>query len=387
MAQGAPPHTLPELISYALRANPDVRIAKLRADSAHGELRIARAVPNPTLSVAPGSPYQYSVTQLVDIGPARAFRTRAARRGLEGTAFDVKETAREVSFNVAQGYYDLLLDEALRDVAQAQRDIFVRLLAADSIRLKNGDLAQRDVAATELQAARSDAALARATAVARAQRVFVQVLVGIPAPDAAYRVAGSLDFRDATLTLSLSSLEGLASERRPDLAASLRRLEQSRDLRSLARANLIPVPGVTVVYQKEPFPNGSTHALGLGLSVPVFDWFGGERERARAGESAAEVAVQRSQVQIRSDLAVAVENYRASRALAERYTEGHLLQHNQAAADMQRFAYQQGAASLIEFLTALSAFNDIETDYYTALHDYWVSVYAIDSAVGGGLIP
>ena len=379
------PRTLPELLAYALRANPDLRTARLRADSAHGELRISRAIPNPTFTVAPGTPFQYSVTQLVDIGPARLFRTRAARKGLEASSFHLRESTRQVTYLVAQGFYDLLLAEAVRDVSQAQRDIFRRLLAADSLRLQHGDLALRDVATTELQASRTESALARTTAAARVQRVFLQVLVGITVPDTAFRAVGSLDFGD--VSLPMDTLESLASHQRTDLAGARVRLEQSHALRSLARANLVPVPVVSGVYQKDPFPNGANSAVGIGLTVPVFNWFGGERERARAGEQAAEIAVQRSEVQVRSDLAVAVENYRAARQLADRYTTGRLLEHSRAAVEMQRFAYQQGAASLIELLAALSAFNDIQTDYYTALHDYWVSVHAVNSAVGGGLLP
>ena len=49
-----------------------------------------------------------------------------------------------------------------------------------------------------------------------------------------------------------------------------------------------------------------------------------------------------------------------------------------------RYAYSRGATSLLEVLDALRAQQDVMTDYYTALHDYWVSVAAVDAAQGIG---
>lgn len=385
LGQALPPQpALADLIGHALRANADAMTAHLRVDSAHGEQRVARALPNPTYSIIPGTPFQYTLTQPIDVGPARFFRTRAAARGLRATEYDVRDVARLVTFSVAQGYYDLLLAEALRGVAREQRDVFRRLLAADSIRLKNGDIPLRDVTATELQASRTEANLARVSAAVRAARMTLQILVGVRTPDTAFRVSGTLEYRP--LDLPLDSLRVFAQERRPDLAAARLRVEQSRSLRNLATANLVPVPGITGVYQPEPFANGSQHAFGLSFTVPLFYWFGGERERAAAGLAASEVAARRVETQAVSDVTLARENFLAARVLVERYTLG-LLARSRDAVEMQRFAYEHGAASLLELLTALSAFGDIQTDYYTAVHDYWVSAYAINSAIGGGFIP
>jgi outer membrane protein TolC len=388
--QALPPKpALADLVAYALRLNADMVTARLRTDSAHGEQRIARALPNPAYSIIPGTPFQYAVTQPLDLGPARLFRTRAAARGLGASQLDAQDMTRQVTFNVEQAYFDLLLAEAVRDVAVGQRDVFRQLLAADSIRLRHGDIPQRDVTATELQASRAEANLARISAGARAARMALQLVVGVKTPDTAFRVSGALEYRklDIPLGVSLDSLRALALARRPDLAAARLRVEQSRALRSLATANLIPVPGITGVYQPDPFATGSHYAIGLSLSLPVLYWFGGERERARAGVTASEVAAQHTEARTTGELTLATENFGAARSLAERYTGGGLLERSRAAVEMQRFAYQQGAASLLDFLTALGAFGDIQTDYLTALHDYWVSAYAINSAVGGGLIP
>src|SRR2546428_12936408 len=64
----APP-TLPQVLDVALHRNPDILQARLRVDSAHGERRIAGALPNPTYFGIPGNPYQYSVALPIDLTP------------------------------------------------------------------------------------------------------------------------------------------------------------------------------------------------------------------------------------------------------------------------------------------------------------------------------
>lgn len=380
------PHrpTMSDVVSYALRFSPDLTIAHLQLDSAHGERRIAHAFPNPTFTTVPGNPFQYSVNQILDVGPNRVYRTRAAKQGFVAVGLDLQNATRQVVFAVRQGFLDLLLAEAVRGIAAEQDTIVHQLLRADSLRFHAGDLPLRDLTTTELQSAHAEANFAHADAGARAARINLQLLIGAPQPDTAFRVSGTLEYRP--LNLPLDSLKTIALAERPDIAAARERVDQSRSFRSLANSLMIPVPGLNGVYQPQPFASGSTFALGVSLNIPVLYWFSGERERAAAGLQSAEVTSQRTVVQAEGDAVAAGDNFRASRTLAARYASG-LLQKAQAALDMQRFAYEHGNASLLDLLNAINAFGDTQTDYFTALHDYWVAAYAISRAAGRELVP
>ena len=54
---------------------------------------------------------------------------------------------------------------------------------------------------------------------------------------------------------------------------------------------------------------------------------------------------------------------------------------------MARYAYRTGAISLLDLLDAIRAYANTRVEYNTVVHDYWVSVYAIDRAVGKDVIP
>jgi len=372
------------VLDIALYRNPDILQAQLRVDSAHGERRIADALPNPTYLGIPGNPYQYGVSLPLDLTPERLYRTRAARQGQAATELSRRDVVRLVTFNVRQAFYDLLLADAQRATAREQRDIFTRLLAADSVRLRAGDIPQRDVVKTALEVARAEGALARDEVAVHGARLALQALMGAAAPDTGFTITGSLD-STPQLTLPLDSVLPLALGQRPDLAATHALADQGRSLTSLAAANLFPIPVVSVVYQSTPFASGLRYAFGVSVPVPLFYWNGGERQRARAGLAAAEVSVQRTRAQIAAEVALALDDFRSARALTQRYQSG-LLQQSAAALESSRFAYEQGAASLLELLDAIRTYGETRAEAYGAAHDAWVGAYALSRAVGADIV-
>ncbi len=384
-AQNAPPAaahdiTLAGALAAALRANPDLRVARLREDSAQGERAIARAIPNPSVGVVPNVPTQYSITEPVDLTPARFYRTRASRLGYDATRVDDADARRQVAYTVRQGFYDALLAQALRDVAGEQRAAVARVLAADSVRLRDGDVPARNVARSELEFARSDAAYARAAAQARAARLALQQLMGVADPDTGLAAAGGLHYRP--VAVDTAGLGALALRERPDLRSAGIRAEQSRALLGNARANLVPVPQVSLVGQQhQRFNNNRFYMLGFGAALPFPYLFSGERQRAQAGVRASDVAVERARLQVRTDVATALDQYAVSRGLAERYEGGLLAKARESVAAAQ-YAYRAGAISQLELLDALRTDADTRADYYTSVHDYWVSVFALERAAG-----
>jgi outer membrane protein TolC len=383
--QARPAIGMDEAVAIAMRENPDMVLARLRMDSAHGERRIARALPALSVGAVPQVPYQYTVSAPLDVGPQRIYRTRAAGAGARAAGQDALDARRQVVFAVRSAFEDVLLSEAQREVARERQDIVRQLLAADSARLRGGDVPARDVVRTEVELARADADLARADALVHEARLALELLLGVDRPDTAFAVRGDLAYRP--VPIPTDSLTGLAEQHRPDLRAARERTEQSRALFGLAGAELFPTPTLSLVYQRgTPFDNGSNYALGIGLSLPLLYWNGGERERGRAGMEAAGAVERRTRAAAANDVQTALDAWRAARGLAERY-EGGLLARSQAALETSRYAYRAGAASLLELLDAIRVYADVRTDYSTAVHDYWVSVFALARATGTEFTP
>jgi outer membrane protein, heavy metal efflux system len=394
------PPTLHDVVATARRGNPEILAARLHVDSAHAERRIAHGFTNPTASVAPGVPFEYGLGTDLDVGPNRHYRIAAAAHGLAATRFNLADTERQVMFSVRSAFYDLLLADAQVGLAGEERDILAQILAADSSRLRNGDAAEADVVTAELNLARADAAVVKAEATVRSSRLALQLLMGVPRPDTSFTVRGALRFVPVDLPLDRpDSLVALAQSVRPDVRSADEQLAQSRAIREQANWLLLPIPNVGITYQPDvtyQSPGlqpttvlggpGSHVAFSVAVPLPLWNWYGGEREKAKAGVAAARLAASDTRRQALSSAIQAADSLRSATLLARRY-EGGLLEKTRQAIEVARYAYARGAISLLALLDAIRTSQDIRTEYLTAVHDYWIAVYGLDRAVGRDLVP
>jgi cobalt-zinc-cadmium efflux system outer membrane protein len=371
--------TLRQAVDSALRNNPDLGIARSLADSARSETRIAGALPNPQYAIIPNTPMQYAATIALDVGPQRIYRMRASDAGARAARMDVDEEARQVVLATQRAYYDVLLADARRTIVTDRRGIMRQLVLADSARVRAGDIPERALIRSVVELVRADADVARAAIDAQTVRLTLQGLMGVTSPDTALRLVDVLT--DPAVPVDTATTGDIIA-RRPDVAASRVREAQSVAAQHLAAAAVVPVPQLTVVRQySAPFESGRYYALGLGVEIPVFNQYRGQRERAAAGRDAATHARQRVELQASRDVRSAVAQFRAQQSLLAQYESGVIARVEQNV-EATRYAYSRGATSLLEVLDALRAQQDVLTDYYTALRDYRVAGAALDAARG-----
>lgn len=376
--------TLDEAVARAARENPDLRLARLRADSSRAEVRIARSYANPDVAITPNNPWQYSVAAPFDLGPQRTYRVRSASEGALAAGHDTRDTERQVRFAVRSAFFDLVLADTIRVITREQRDILHDLLLADSARVRAGDMPERNLVKSELELAKADADLSRADAAVRAARLALQAAIGVARPDTGLRVSGSLTVRPiASLEMPLTDS---TIARRPDVRAAEERTRSSEDSRRFATSLLVPVPGLLLVQQRdEPFPNGQHYALGISAQIPLWNWFSGERERADASVKQSRVSEERVRVQAYAEVTTALDQFRAADQLARKLDAG-MLAKAASALETARFAYASGAISYVELLDAVRTFGEIRADAATAAHDYWVSAYAVARALDAEVV-
>jgi len=376
--------TLPDAIRRALRENPDVLVSRSTVDSATAERRIAGALPNPVLAGLPNSPYQYSATIALDVTPQRYYRTRTASLGAAAVSFDQHDVDRQVALNVARSFFDALFGEEKLKLAVAHRDAIAQILRADSARFEAGDVPALSLARSEVELVRAEADLERQRGEVRADRLALQTAIGSAHADTEFTAIGSLEYRGSRL--NEDSVLASARARRPDLLAARERVTQSESARRAAAALLFPTPALSYVRQTTgPFDNGRFYSFGVSFELPSLNTYRGERERAAAGASAAAVNAHRADAQVERDVVAALAEYSAQRELVERYRAGLLAKVDAGVAAVQ-YAYSRGAASLLEVLDAVRAQQDVRTEYLAALHDYWVSVYALDAAAASDVV-
>ena len=372
--------TLPQAIATALRNNPDALIARATIDSARSEQRIAAALPNPTLSGLPNTPYQYAVSLPLDVMPSRLYRTRAAGIGVKAATLDRSDLLRQLRLSVTRAFLDVLLAQERHALARDRRAAVLQLLVADSTRVRAGDAPARNLVRSEVELARADAEQSRVDVDVQVARGTLQALMGLTRSDTGFVVIGSLAYR--ALATPPESLAMLALANRADLGAARLRVQVSRELQHLASSLLLPTPVVSYVRQyTAPFESGHFYSLGVAFDLPLLNLRGGERDRAAAGLASARLAQDGRGIGVQRDVAAAEAEFRIQRALVVRFESGLLHRMDESLAAV-RYAYSRGASSLLDVLDAVRSNEEVRSDYVVALHDYWVSVHALNAAVG-----
>jgi cobalt-zinc-cadmium efflux system outer membrane protein len=373
-----------DAVAIALRHSPDLEVARLTVDSARGQGRAARAYPNPVVQVIPNTPTQYSVTLPLDVGPQRRARTRIGSLGVDAAGWDERDAERQVTLLVQRAYYDILLADERRRITEERRATVRQLATADSLRVRAGALAPSALARSPVELARAESDVVRARVAAQQARLALEAAMGVVPSDTALVVSGDLRYRPVLPPEDSAVVAGEIA-RRPDVVGARTRIDQSVAARSLARSALLPIPALSYVRQRSaPFESGKYYALGIGVELPVFNFYSGERQRAEAGVRASAAVETRVRLAAERDARSALADLHAQAGLVESFESG-VLSRTAESVEAARYAYQRGATSLLELLDALRAQQDVRIDYALALHDYWVSVRTVEAQLGTSL--
>ncbi len=351
----------------------ELRLARTDVAGARGDVLAADVAPNPQLSVSmlSVSPQEgvgagplrdkkmdsiFRIDQLLERGNKRELRTQAAEARLEAAKRNSADIERQQRIVLRQAYYDLLLAQERKRIADDMAALQARGLDIGHLRLKSGDIAPADVARLSVERQRADNEARQAQADLEKARVVLAYLVGretdakrLQASDAWPALAGGTD-SEADLS------------RRPDVLAALARVEAAEKARELARAQRTRDVTVGVQYEHN-LQNKPNNSYGVGVSVPLFvrNTYDGEIARAEAELDAAREMADRTLALARGEVEQARSDLLASTDRRRRFEEV-LLNDAKRVTDAAEFAYRKGAMSLMDLLDARRTWRQVQLE-------------------------
>ena len=120
--------------------------------------------------------------------------------------------------------------------------------------------------------------------------------------------------------------------------------------------------------------------------MPIFDRNQGEIARTSFAITQAQETQSAATEQVLTDVTSASENLRTNDEVVKLYTSGYL-QEAEDSRDISDYAYQRGAASLLDFLDAQRSYRATELAYRQALASYMLGVEQLRQAVGTRSLP
>lgn len=401
-AQGAIPQgpasaplTLDEALRLAIERNQVLRAQRFNIEQAQANEITAALKPNPVFTnlnedfqifnpsnltlenIRTNQEFTNSVTYTLERGGKRLKRVQVAQDTTDVTAKAVADAERQLRFQVAQAFINVLLAKSNLDFARADLGNFSKVVEINKSRLDAGDISEADYLKIALQKLQFEQDVSASEVALVQGRAALRQLVGYDTVQEDFDVSGELKHDKYTTTQA--ELERQALLERPDLLAAQSAVRLANDTVTLSYGNRAR----DLNWEGEYKRNGTINGVGFGLSIeiPIHDRNQGEIARSKVAARQAVVAAEATQTGVLTDVRSSFAGYRTGDQVASLYESGYLKQATDSR-EISNYAYLKGAASLLDLLDAERSYRATQLAYRQALAAYMISVEQINFAVG-----
>jgi cobalt-zinc-cadmium efflux system outer membrane protein len=386
--------------------NPTLRAARLNVDEARAAEITANLRPNPTFtgtfdqinpfadSNSPSTgtpgyrPLSYalpyaSIAYLHERDHKRELRLESARKSTDVAADTFSDQERTLLFNLRNAFVQTLQAKAVQQNARENLAYWDRELEVNRKRLAAGDLAQVDLDRLELQRVQFESDLETALVNLRTAKIQVLMLLSDRTPVDRFDLIGPFDFIDGLMPLEEFRSAALAA--RPDLKVALDNVALAKTNHQLAVANGSTDPTFSVDFARNP-PIPVYFGVSISIPLRIFDRNQGEKARTEVEIGRSEHARDAAEAQVFNDVDSAYYTLVSGLNLLRPYREKYL----KLAEDTRNkiaFSYQNGGASLLDYLDAEKAWRDTRLAYLNLIGSYLTAAAQMNLAVGREVLP
>jgi len=392
--------TLEQAIQFALQHNHVLIAARSTILQNEAQEITANLRPNPTLTwdaqflpifnlpqftwgyLNNSAQFDLGIGYTLERGSKRQHRLQAARDLTTVARSQVDDNQRTLSFNVAQQFVAVLLAQSMIDLAQQNLASFRETVELSEMQSRAGAMSEGDLIKIKLQLLQfqtdvSSAKLAKLQALA-----VLRQFLGFESVPENYDVDGALDYQP--VQADLESFKMLALRSRPDLLAARQGVTAARSQESLAVS--YGKRDLDLSFNYSHVATLNTGAFFFNMQIPMFDRNQGEIARTRAATTQFQELAAETNEQVMSDVVNAYEGMRTNDQIVTLYRSGYLDQATESR-DISQYAYQRGAASLLDFLDAERSYRANQLAYRQALANYMIALEQVRAAVGTRSLP
>ena len=383
--------------------NPTLLAGRVNIDESRADEITAYLRPNPDLSLTAdgtqitphsgvwrplsGTFYSPNFSYLHEREHKRELRLASARQATAIAISTQADLERTLIYNLRDAFVRVLTSKAVLGVARENLTYYDKEIDINRERFKAGGISKADFQRVELQRVQYESDLETAEVNLRTAKIDLIALLRNQVPVDEFDVEGQFEFSDVSKTLP--DLRQIALTTRPDLKEALQSVEKARTDHQLAIANGSTDPTFGGWYTHNgSFNNPDAYnTIGLSVSIPlrIFDRNQGEKLRTQLDIGRNEKLRDAAQVTALHDVDSAYATLQSTLALLHPYKDKYLKEAEEVR-DTVAFAYQHGAASLIDFLDAQKDYRATQLSYVNLVGSYLSAANELNLAVGSEVI-
>ncbi len=380
-------------------ANPTLKASQLNIDESRAAEITAYLRPNPDVGFSTdgtqltrnqgvyrpfsGTQFGPNVSYLHERQQKRELRRDQAKESTAIAESTYLDQERSLLFNLQSAFVNLLQAKAVLQNAQENLAYWDRELGIMRTRFQAGDLAQVDLTRLELQRAQFESDYETSIVSLRTAKIQIQMLLNDRTPIERFDVAGTFDFAEELRPLE--DYRRTALDARPDLKAAVQNVELAKITYRLTVANGSTDPTYTVWVTHNPSFNNpfDNNTIGASVSIPlrIFDRNQGEKARTQVDISRNQRLLDANEAQVYSDIDSAYYTLVQNLNLLKPYKTKYLTMATDVR-DRVSFSFQNGGASLLDFLDAEKSYRDTRLGYLNLIGSYLTAIAQMDMAAG-----
>ena len=388
--------SMEDAVRIALQYNQALRAQRTFIDQSKADEITASLKPNPSLgnlvdTIPIFSPqttrlqtqiYEETLSYTVERGGKREKRVAVAKDNTDVTAKIVTDNERQLRFQVVQAFINVLLAKSVLQLSQDNLANYSQQLDLNQARLKAGDLAEADYIKLSLQKLQFEQDVSAAQLSLVQSKANLRQQLGYQSVADNFDVSGML-VHNAHI-VQLEDLEKQALANRPDLQAAHSGVKMANDTVSLAFGNKVRDWTWGADYTNQNF---GVNGVGVSLSfeLPFHDRNQGEIARTQAAVRQAKETESFAQVGVLTDVVNAYYGLQTSDQVVALFEGGYLDQATQSR-DLSNYAYQRGAASILDLLDSERSYRATQLAYRQALAAQMIAVEQVNLVVGTQVI-
>jgi cobalt-zinc-cadmium efflux system outer membrane protein len=395
------PLSLDDAVRIALANNQAIRAQRLGIDISKADEITAGLKPNPSLALGfdgvPVAPSQFNATFFRDVaqysaalsytferGGKRSERIVTAKDSTDVTAKSVADAERQLRFQTIQAFVNVQLAKSTLDLAQQDLASYTTTVTTSQAQLAAGALAQGDYDQISLQKLQFQQDVSAAQLSLLQSKASLRQLLGYGNVPASIDIAGDLTHLKITVTLEALTQDALAS--RPDLQSAEASLKMATDDVDLAISNRARDVNGNVNYSRNAIGPDSVLGVGVAFDLKVHDQNQGNIAHARIAVDQAKETEASTRAGVLTDVESAFAQYQTNDQILTLFESGYLDQAKESL-DIATYAFQRGAASLLDLLNAERTYRSTELAYRQALAAYVTSLFQLNFVVGRQVVP
>lgn len=382
--------TLDDCINMAIQYNPLILSSLQQHQASLARISQARAFDQPSLNwdsdlqdrlfdFKNAGEWYFGISQPFEFPGKKSLKGKIAGKESEEILQDIDLLKLDITFQVKQAFYQLLLAQEKFKYVQQDLDLSQDFLSKAQLKYEAGDVAQVEVLRARVEVSKAQNELRRAASDERLARAYLNYLMARRKYQP-LQVAGEL--RSKAVELDLVGLQNRALSFRPEIKKINFALERQGLQKKSAQMSYLPDFELGVNRHKVA-GEGQWWDFTLSFTLPLYFW---QPSRGAIAEAQANIsALYKEAEHIENTISLEVEDAYLNAVAATneiRLFEEEILTQAEEVYNMFLFSYQEGEIGGIELIAARRTLIESRTTYADALFNHRAAIAALEKSIG-----